>query len=280
MTIYYEQSGHGRDVVLIHGWGSHGGVWTEIARELVMDFRVTVPDLPGHGRTRDFAPHAFTPEAMAEQIRGVLHGPAVWVGWSMGGLVALAAAQQLARAVPGFVLVNATPKYVQSPDWPHAMQPSVLEQFAQNLEQDYAGTLERFLTLQMAAGEDRAVLRRLREEMFRYGEPVTAALHAGLRLLKEEDRRDVLGGNARAVSITSSHWAVVSLSGQMILRTSSANISAAVPGSDPRPAALRSARNCRTEMPKVAAPCQISSGEKAWMWIPGQASLIAAQIAR
>jgi pimeloyl-[acyl-carrier protein] methyl ester esterase len=36
------------------------------------------------------------------------------------------------------------------------------------------------------------VLRRLRDEMFRYGEPVTAALHAGLRLLKEEDRRDVL----------------------------------------------------------------------------------------
>jgi pimeloyl-[acyl-carrier protein] methyl ester esterase len=90
--------------------------------------------------------------------------------------------------------VDATPKYVQSPDWPHAMPPSVLEQFAQNLEQDYAGTLERFLTLQMAAGEDRGVLRRLRDEMFRYGEPVTAALHAGLRLLKEEDRRDVLDG--------------------------------------------------------------------------------------
>jgi pimeloyl-[acyl-carrier protein] methyl ester esterase len=114
----------------------------------------------------------------------------------MGGLVALGAAQHLAHAVSRFVLVNATPKYVQSPDWPHAMLPSVLEQFAQNLEQDYAGTLERFLTLQMAVGEDRAVLRRLRDEMFRYGEPVTAALHAGLRLLKEEDRRDVLAGIA------------------------------------------------------------------------------------
>ena len=194
MNIYYEQSGHGPDVVLIHGWGSHGGVWTEIARALVTDFRVTVPDLPGHGRSHDFAPGTFTPEIMAEQIRHRLSGPAIWVGWSMGGLVALAAAQQLTRAVSGFVLVNATPKYVQSPDWPHAMPPSVLEQFAQNLEQDYAGTLERFLTLQMAVGEDRAVLRRLRDEMFRYGEPVTAALHAGLRLLQEEDRRDVLGG--------------------------------------------------------------------------------------
>lgn len=191
MEIYYEQSGHGPDVVLIHGWGSHGGVWTEIARELAQDFRVTVPDLPGHGRSRDFAPDAFTPEIMMGQIQGLLSGPATWVGWSMGGLVALAAAQQAPEAVPRLVLVNATPKYVQSPDWPHAMPPSVLEQFGQNLEQDYAGTIERFLTLQ-TAGDDRAVLRRLRE-IFRHGEPVTAALRAGLRLLMDQDRREVLG---------------------------------------------------------------------------------------
>ncbi len=31
---------------------------------------------------------------------------------------------------------------------------------------------------------------------------------------------------------------------------------------------------------RVLAPCQISSGEKAWMWISGTASLIARQIAR
>lgn len=196
MNIYYEQSGHGLDVVLVHGWGSHGGVWTEIAARLSADYRVTVPDLPGHGRSRDFAPETFTPEIMAEAIRRRLYGPAVWVGWSMGGLVALAAAQHPAHAASGLVLVNATPKYVQSPDWPHAMPPAVLEQFAQNLEQDYAGTLERFLTLQMAAGEDRNVLRRLRHEMFRYGEPVTAALHAGLRLLQDQDRRGVLGNIA------------------------------------------------------------------------------------
>jgi pimeloyl-[acyl-carrier protein] methyl ester esterase len=192
MNIYYEQSGHGPDVVLVHGWGSHSGVWTDIARELAADYRVIVPDLPGHGRSRDFLPPMYTPETLVEEIRPALSGPAVWVGWSMGGLVALAAAQRRPQAVTRLVLVGATPKYVQSADWPHAMPPSVLEQFAQDLEQDYAGTLERFLTLQMAGGEDRAVLRRLRDEMFRYCEPSTAALQAGLRLLKGEDRRVML----------------------------------------------------------------------------------------
>jgi pimeloyl-[acyl-carrier protein] methyl ester esterase len=192
MKIYYEQSGHGPEVVLVHGWGSHGGVWTDVAHALSAEYRVTVPDLPGHGRSRDFLPADYTPEVLAEGVRRGLSGPAVWVGWSMGGLVALAAAQRNPRDVTRLVLVGATPKYVQSANWPHAMSPTVLEQFALNLEQDYAGTLERFLTLQMAAGENRDVLRRLREEMFRYGEPPTAALQVGLRLLKEEDCRETL----------------------------------------------------------------------------------------
>jgi pimeloyl-[acyl-carrier protein] methyl ester esterase len=196
MTLYYEQHGHGPDVVLIHGWAQHSGLWTDVARALSADFRVTVPDLPGHGRSRDFLPREFTADRLAEEVQRVLPGPAIWVGWSLGGFVALAAAQRDPEMAAKLVLVGATPKYVQSPDWPHAMSLAVLEQFAQNLEQDYVATLERFLSLQMAAGEDRAVLRRLRDEMFRHGEPPTAALHEGLRLLREEDRRAALSGIA------------------------------------------------------------------------------------
>ena len=196
MSPYYEQFGHGPELVLVHGWGSHGGVWSDIAHALATDYRVIVPDLPGHGRSRDYLPTAYMPEELAEAVRRGLSGPAVWVGWSMGGLVALAAARCYPREVTRLVLVGATPKYVQSEDWPYAMSPTVLDQFARNLEQDYVGTLERFLTLQMAAGEDRAVLRCLRDEMFRYGEPPTEALQAGLRLLKEEDVRSALTGVA------------------------------------------------------------------------------------
>ena len=121
MNIYYEQSGHGPDVVLVHGWGSHGGVWTDMARALSADYRVIVPDLPGHGRSRDLLPAPYTPETLAEGVRSGLSGPAVWVGWSMGGLVALAAAQHYPQDLTRLVLVGATPKYVQSADWPHAM---------------------------------------------------------------------------------------------------------------------------------------------------------------
>lgn len=196
MTIYYEQHGHGPDVILVHGWGMHGGVWSDVTHELSTHCRVTVPDLPGHGRSRAVPPREFTAETLAGEVQQVLSGPAIWVGWSLGGFVALAAAQRFPRSVTKLVLVGATPKYARSADWPHAMSPEVLQQFALNLERDYVATLTRFLSLQVAAGEDRGVLRRLREEMFRYGEPPPAALHAGLRLLRQEDRRASLPGIA------------------------------------------------------------------------------------
>ncbi|MHB8535916.1 MAG: alpha/beta fold hydrolase, partial [Sulfuricaulis sp.] len=69
MTIFYERSGHGPDVVLVHGWGLHGGVWADIARGLSKDFRVTVPDLPGHGRSRACRAPEFTPEALAGEVQ-------------------------------------------------------------------------------------------------------------------------------------------------------------------------------------------------------------------
>jgi pimeloyl-[acyl-carrier protein] methyl ester esterase len=194
MTFYYEQHGQGPDVVLLHGWSFHGGVWVDVARALSARYRVTVFDLPGHGRSRDVVLPAFTPEALAESVQRVVSGPAIWIGWSLGGFIALAAAQHTPQTVTQLVLVGATPKYVRSADWPHAMLPSVLEQFAQNVEVDYAATFTRFLSLQTAAGEDRDMLRRLRDELFRYGEPTPAALRGGLQLLKDEDRRAVLAG--------------------------------------------------------------------------------------
>ena len=49
--IHTETFGHGPDVVLVHGWGMHSGVWRSFARRFGEEFRVTLVDLPGHGRS-------------------------------------------------------------------------------------------------------------------------------------------------------------------------------------------------------------------------------------
>ncbi|HRA24442.1 MAG TPA: alpha/beta fold hydrolase, partial [Usitatibacteraceae bacterium] len=51
MALHVELAGQGPDLVLLHGWGLHGGVWQGLARELAPAFRLHLVDLPGHGHS-------------------------------------------------------------------------------------------------------------------------------------------------------------------------------------------------------------------------------------
>lgn len=192
-SLYIETQGQGQDLVLLHGWGLHGGIWDTLLPRLTPHFRVTRLDLPGHGRSRS----VLMPNTLAETAKLVLEtAPAggVWLGWSLGGLVALRAALDSPQQIRGLVLANTTPRFVTAPDWPQAMPPEQLAEFAAGLGQDHRETLLRFLSLQ-ARGDERArvSLRQLREALFAHGEPDTASLVAGLVLLEGSDLRSVLG---------------------------------------------------------------------------------------
>lgn len=51
-VLYTYTTGEGPDVVLVHGWGMHSGVWEDVVESLIDYYRVTVLDLPGHGYGR------------------------------------------------------------------------------------------------------------------------------------------------------------------------------------------------------------------------------------
>ena len=187
--IFMESLGDGPTVVLVHGWGLHGGVWRDLAARLAHSFRVLVPDLPGHGRSRGVHTEASL-AGLADDLSRRLTEPAIWIGWSLGAFVALTAARNHPQAVSRLVLVGATPKFVQAPDWPCAMPPATLAQFARDLESDYRDTLARFLSLQMGAGATaHAAVRQLRALLMEHGEPEPAALRSGLQWLANTDLR-------------------------------------------------------------------------------------------
>ncbi|KAB2856246.1 MAG: alpha/beta fold hydrolase, partial [Anaerolineae bacterium] len=51
-ALYRHTVGSGPDVVLLHGWGMHSGVWEDVVEALLDHHRVAVFDLPGHGYSR------------------------------------------------------------------------------------------------------------------------------------------------------------------------------------------------------------------------------------
>ncbi len=188
--MHIEVLGQGPALVLIHGWALNGGVFAPLAERLSSHFQLHIVDLPGHGHSRDDDTPLALPYVVAEIAAAT--PPAIWLGWSMGGLFALHAAATL-PAVRGLAMVASTPRFVRGRDWPHAVEPQVLEQFSRDLVDDYRGTLERFIALDtLGSANARGELRALREMLIARGEPDPEALRQGLKLLETCDLRRTL----------------------------------------------------------------------------------------
>ena len=191
MPLYKQTTGTGPDLVMIHGWGLHGGIWDSVMPLLEPHARVTRVDLPGHGRS-DWTGGGGLDDMVAA-VDEVVPDNAVWRGWSLGGLVAMRAAARRDVGVKALVPVASRPRFVRRPDWQSALLPSLLQTFAAELEQDYQRTLDRFLALQVRGSEQAtAVLKSLRGVMRMHGEPHPAGLRAGLDILADCDLRESL----------------------------------------------------------------------------------------
>ncbi len=189
--LYTDTCGEGPELVLLHGWGMHSGIWQDWAGELGQWFQVTAVDLPGHGNS------AWSDECelqdWVQAVQQVVPQHAWWVGWSLGGLVALAAAAHDPGGMRGVLLLAGTPKFVSGPGWSYGVDAAVFDQFGRQLEADAERALARFLSLQMrgcAGGAD--PLRRLRAAMKLRPTAHPDALRAGLRFLQRADQRHAM----------------------------------------------------------------------------------------
>lgn len=201
MRLHTETAGSGPPLVLLHGWGLHAGIWNATVPALARHYRCVAIDLPGHGDSPVLTGDVDT---WAEACREVAPRNAIWLGWSLGGMVALAAALQAPADVARLLLVSTTPRFVTAPDWPHAMAPETLTKFAAHLESDWRGTVEDFLELQTwGAATGKAALRTLRREVFARGTPDPAGLAAGLRILENIDLRSRLADATIAARVMS-----------------------------------------------------------------------------
>ncbi len=78
--LYSHTLGSGPDVVLLHGWGMHSGVWEDVVEGLLDHHRVTLLDLPGHGYSRASG-SGHTLDDLAAAVLAIAPPRAAWVGW-------------------------------------------------------------------------------------------------------------------------------------------------------------------------------------------------------
>lgn len=189
--IWWQTKGEGdTHLVLLHGWGLNAQVWDCITAELSSHFTLHLVDLPGYGRSRGFG--AQTLAQMAQCV--LAHAPekAIWLGWSLGGLVASQVALQAPERVSALVTVASSPCFSARDAWP-GIKPEVLAGFQHQLSEDFQRTVERFLALQtMGSDTARQDARLLKSAVLSLDMPSTEVLNGGLEILKTVDLREEL----------------------------------------------------------------------------------------
>ncbi|MCP4204149.1 MAG: alpha/beta hydrolase [bacterium] len=109
-SLAYWEAGEGPALVLLHGVGDQAGAFQGIVDSLLADYRVLIPDLPGHGDSEPEEgplPMGIVYGGLEELLAVTLDDqPAILVGSSMGAWLATIHAHRHPEAVARAVLIN------------------------------------------------------------------------------------------------------------------------------------------------------------------------------
>ncbi|MDI3322788.1 pimeloyl-ACP methyl ester esterase BioH [Pontibacterium granulatum] len=189
IQLYTEQHGNPANpaLVMLHGWGMNSSIWLNVLPALEEHFSITLIDLPGLGQSP--ALDRLTFDAAVDALLAAAPKRAHWLGWSLGGQLAVAAAAKAPGRVSALVMVASNPCFVARDDWVSAMDTETYQGFKGSLADNPAKTLTRFIMLQTQGAEAGRDSLKMLKQLLKEDRP--SALAPALTLL-ETDARDAL----------------------------------------------------------------------------------------
>lgn len=178
-----------QELVLLHGWGSDREIWRPLLAALRPWANLTLVDIPGCAPVCATDQEQQLPDVLGDLLARC-PPRAVFLGWSLGGQLAIEIANRQPQRVLGIITLCSNPRFIGEADWP-GMDRSEFETFAGTVARSPVTGLRRFAGLQ--AGSSRQALRLLRRFS---AQPLTREdgeyLLMGLGWLRELDQRAIL----------------------------------------------------------------------------------------
>lgn len=184
--VSYANSRASIPCLLIPGWGVGGDIFDSILPGLAQFFQVYIAD------------YSDLPETLEQGVSELaaslpFNKPAVVIGWSLGGNIAIELAKSFSDKVASLCLIATNPSFVARSDWPHAMAESTYVQFQNGVKLNPAKTLRRFDALQ-SKGDDQeqALQKALTDYRAQQKAWSDEDLNTGLNWLAAVDQRECL----------------------------------------------------------------------------------------
>lgn len=190
-------------LILLHGWGLNSGIWQPLLEELTPllsdKFDLITIDLPGFGHNKSVDLNPYTIDSICQLISQRITQPAIYLGWSLGGLIATKMATDYRQKVLGLISVASSPLFMEKQEltideisWP-GIKPAILSSFHQQLSQDSEKTIKGFLKIQaMGSPHIRQDLKQITELVMAQPLADRSTLDKSLSLLETTDLRDQL----------------------------------------------------------------------------------------
>jgi pimeloyl-[acyl-carrier protein] methyl ester esterase len=180
--LWHKTIGNGPSLVLLHGWAFNSDIFQSLIDKYKGNYRITVIDLPGHGRSNDIDGNI---ENWCDELIKLIPEQSILLGWSLGGLLSTYIASQI--EISKLILVAASPCLINNKNWHYGINIEVFNQFAINLKNDSTKSLKRFVSLQ---SKDKSQLQELYKSIQKY--PASNnALNNGLEIIINSDLRDI-----------------------------------------------------------------------------------------
>ena len=181
--------------LLISGWSTNSDIFEWLLPGLAQYFVVYTADVSDLPQSMDDCV-----DELSAALLQWLFKPALVIGWSLGGNIALQLAKQHPQQVAGLSLLNCSPVFVAREDWPCGMDPQQFAAFQQGIEKNTAKTLKRFDRLQSVGdARQQPLIRALGDYRAQQQVWQQQDLQTGLGYLQRIDQRDFLSDLPQAV---------------------------------------------------------------------------------
>ena len=187
--MHIKKIGQGKDLVLIHGWGMHSGIWEPIIDKFSNEYTLHLVDIPGMGKSHVIDPYDLN--HVVEVISESLPTSFDILGWSLGSLITLKMSLMYPEKIHRMVLVGGTPCFINRINWSHGVDVRDFNDFANKLFKNYKSTMINFYTLQlMHSKNSKLLIKKLKQIDEAENPPDVKSLQLGLDILLKNDLRD------------------------------------------------------------------------------------------
>ncbi len=193
LAIHKWGADHLPAIFCVHGWAMNAQVFEPLATLFEDRFQFIAVDLPGYGDSACDDPESdYDLPVLMQKLMDVAPPTAHWLGWSLGGMLAIQAAAQFPARVEQVMTLCSNAKFLADKRWPKAVPEPLYKGFMDEID-DVRTTLRRFAALTVV-GEQQNMLQSLKwlQEHGQTPKPNSDVLKASLILLSKLDNRPVL----------------------------------------------------------------------------------------